>query len=153
MARGLHGLERRRESPGEAQHRFAGLADRRRLQRVRTEVAQPARIGIHTVHRHQGHEARDVCDRVGDARAGVVVVGEPALGRRTIEGRVERDVEPIGERLIQVRTQRLPLGASVLNDSTVALHVARQEIARRAGTPGDVKLGFVVRRLIARKFP
>src|SRR5205823_5618872 len=37
VARGLHGLERRRESPGEAQHRFAGLADRRRLQRVRTE--------------------------------------------------------------------------------------------------------------------
>src|SRR2546422_1946347 len=59
VPRRLDGLERGGEPAGETQRRLVIRAERRRLQRVRPEVAEPARIREHTVHRLQRDEARD----------------------------------------------------------------------------------------------
>src|SRR3989454_11869252 len=88
-----------------------------RLQRVSSEVAQPTGIRERAVRRLQGHEARDVGERVGDTGARVVVVGKPALRGGAVERRAERHAEPIRKALVDVGAQRLPLGAGVLDDA------------------------------------
>src|SRR2546425_2294041 len=77
------------------------------------------RSAINAVHRPEVYEARGKPQRHVVAHECVVVVSEPAARQCVDEIRVEAQVEPAAETLVDVRPDRLLPVAGVLNDPGV----------------------------------
>src|SRR5258705_2151552 len=110
-----------------SQHLLVVLHQRRCLQRIarheRIRWIGPVWIPL------QVHEARREREYHPQAHAGVVVVGETALGERLQCLGLEAEVEAIPEILIEVRADRLLAVAGIVDDSAVLLPKAGREIA------------------------
>src|SRR4029077_14961776 len=88
-------------SPREAQRDFFVGTERGGLQRVGRLVGNGG-LRVHPVDREQRLEARDVGDRVGDAGAIVIVVGESPVRLGPVERARERQLQPFRKRLIDI---------------------------------------------------
>ena len=123
VVRGLRGLERERAAAGEPGDHFVVLPQGDRLQRVGAEVGD-RRLGIHAVLRRDRDEPWNVRNRVRDARAVVVVVGESLVGLVPSEGGVDAQLQTVRKRLVYIGAQALAVVECVADDAPVPLGVS-----------------------------
>src|SRR5438034_878550 len=100
--------------------------------------------------RQDAHETRDIGDGIGDTGAVVVVVREALVGLISGEGGAQAELEPVGERLVDVGPYVLAVVERVVDDPAVVLCAGCQEVPRVLRAPAHVDVGLVGERFVPR---